>query len=161
LFNQIVSQKDSNGEPNYKANFLRSVTSGKNIDNSTQIITKMGCVLVNCIHEYMVSSFFMECNYKTGNITRQETYALVPKTPVFGLTQEQKDTLLNLHRQARAAVNASNMKELNWSDELANIAQVIFFKKIFFFIKYNNRTIIEIYNCLLNFIIFLFISIFF
>jgi len=40
------------------------------------------------------------------------------------LTQEQKDTLLNLHREARAAVNASNMKELYWDNELANIAQV-------------------------------------
>ena len=40
------------------------------------------------------------------------------------LTQEQKDTLLNLHREARAAVNASNMKELYWDDGLANIAQV-------------------------------------
>jgi len=122
LFNQIVSQKDSNGEPNYKAKFIGSMTGGKNIDNSTQIITKMGCVLVNCNFDN-VDFRFMECNYKTGNITGQETYALVPKTPVFGLTQEQKDTLLNLHRQARAAVNASNMKELNWDDELANIAQ--------------------------------------
>ena len=40
------------------------------------------------------------------------------------LTQQQKDTLLNLHRQARAAVNASNMQELYWDNELANIAQV-------------------------------------
>jgi len=39
------------------------------------------------------------------------------------LTQEQKDTLLNLHREARAAVNASNMKELNWDDNLASVAQ--------------------------------------
>ncbi len=50
------------------------------------------------------------------------------------LTQEQKDTLLKLHRQARAAVNASNMKELNWDDDLANVAQVNIFKK-----KLNNR----------------------
>jgi len=122
LFNQIVSQKDSNGEPNYKAKFIGSMTGGKNIDNSTQIITKMGCVLVNCNFDN-VDFRFMECNYKTGNITGQETYALVPKTPAFGLTQEQKDILLNLHRQARAEVNNPNMKELNWNDELANIAQ--------------------------------------
>lgn len=39
------------------------------------------------------------------------------------LTQEEKDTLLNLHREARAAVNASNMKEINWDNNLATIAQ--------------------------------------
>ncbi len=50
------------------------------------------------------------------------------------LTQKEKDTLLDLHRQARAAVNASNMKELNWDDDLANVAQVNIFKK-----KLNNR----------------------
>jgi len=43
------------------------------------------------------------------------------------LTQQQKDTLLNLHREARAAVNASNMQELYWDNELANIAQVNIF----------------------------------
>jgi len=43
------------------------------------------------------------------------------------LTQEEKDTLLYLHREARAAVNASNMEELNWDDELASKAQVIFY----------------------------------
>jgi len=43
------------------------------------------------------------------------------------LTKEQKDTLLKLHRQARAAVHASNMKELNWDNDLAKIAQVIIF----------------------------------
>jgi len=39
------------------------------------------------------------------------------------LTQSEKNTLLNLHRNARAEVNSSNMKELFWDDELANIAQ--------------------------------------
>ena len=58
------------------------------------------------------------------------------------LTQEQKDTLLNLHREARAAVNASNMKELNWDNNLATIAQVNFFfflKNLYLVIKDNNR----------------------
>jgi len=44
------------------------------------------------------------------------------------LTQEQKDTLLKLHREARAAVHASNMQELYWDNDLNKIAQVIIFK---------------------------------
>jgi len=53
------------------------------------------------------------------------------------LTQDQKNTLLTLHRQARAAVNASNMKTLNWDNELANIAQVIILFR-YFIINNNN-----------------------
>jgi len=61
------------------------------------------------------------------------------------LTQEEKDTLLNLHREARAAVNASNMKEINWDNNLATIAQVIFFR---FFLYFNliKEIIISLYN---------------
>jgi len=39
------------------------------------------------------------------------------------LTQEDMDTLLSLHREARDEVNATNMKELIWDDELASNAQ--------------------------------------
>jgi len=39
------------------------------------------------------------------------------------LSKDQRKTLLRLHREARAAVNASNMKELNWDDGLEKIAQ--------------------------------------
>jgi len=39
------------------------------------------------------------------------------------LTQNQIDTLLTLHQNARAEVNASNMKELFWDVDLATIAQ--------------------------------------
>jgi len=39
------------------------------------------------------------------------------------LTSDQKQTLLKLHKNARSAVNASNMKSISWSDSLAAKAQ--------------------------------------
>jgi len=41
------------------------------------------------------------------------------------LTSSQKKTLLSLHKEARAKLNASNMKSISWSDSLASAAQVI------------------------------------
>jgi len=39
------------------------------------------------------------------------------------LTSSQKKTLLSLHKEARAKLNASNMKSISWSDSLASAAQ--------------------------------------
>ncbi|KAG4088396.1 PR-1-like protein [Neocallimastix lanati (nom. inval.)] len=39
------------------------------------------------------------------------------------LTSSQKDALLSLHKEARAKLNASNMKSISWSDSLASAAQ--------------------------------------
>ena len=123
----IIEQKDENDELKYSIKFRFGDRYENNIDNSTVIVTKLGCGFADCSLKGMVPSFFMDCTYITGNIIGHETYEVEPKTITSGLSQEQKDVLINLHRQARAAVNASNMKELNWDDELADIAQVIFF----------------------------------
>ena len=136
LFNLIMKQKDGNNESNYKAKFKSGMSRGQNTDNSSQLVTKLGCGLTDCTLKGMVPSFFMECKFKTGNITGTEVYTLESNTISFGLTQEQKNSLINLHRQARVAVNASNMKELNWDDKLAEDAQVITFIENFLFIFY-------------------------
>lgn len=43
------------------------------------------------------------------------------------LTEDEKKTLLELHKEARAAVNAPDMKELFWNETLANSAQVNYY----------------------------------
>jgi len=40
------------------------------------------------------------------------------------LTQDEKDTLLRLHKEAREAVNAPDMSEISWDENIANGAQV-------------------------------------
>jgi len=40
------------------------------------------------------------------------------------LTQTQKDDLLYLHRKAREAVHAPDMKSISWDDKLARASQV-------------------------------------
>ncbi|ORX54643.1 hypothetical protein BCR36DRAFT_581527, partial [Piromyces finnis] len=41
------------------------------------------------------------------------------------LTESQKSELLSLHKSARSAVHASNMKSISWDSSLAADAQVI------------------------------------
>ena len=150
-----MNEKDAFDESNYRENFLSTSYNGKVVGHYSQIVwasnTKLGCGLADCsgVGSYKL---FMVCRYQTGNILGYEVYGLgsstttsstfittttttIKPTSTNGLTQQQKDTLLNLHRQARAAVNASNMQELYWDNKLANIAQVNNFLKIkeFFF----------------------------
>jgi len=49
------------------------------------------------------------------------------------LTEDEKTTLLELHKEARAAVNAPDMKELFWNETLADSAQVNYY--IFIYCK--------------------------
>ena len=156
LFNQFMEEKDVFDRSNYRAKFVSGSYNGEVIGHYSQIVwasnTKVGCGLANCSSLGFVYGLFMVCRYQTGNILGYEVYGLgsstttsstsittttttIESTSTQGLTQQQKDTLLNLHRQARAAVNAPNMQELYWDNELANIAQVNNFLKIkeFFF----------------------------
>jgi len=145
LFNQFMEEKDAFDRSNYRAKFVSGSYNGEVIGHYSQIVwasnTKVGCGLANCSSLGFVYGLFMVCRYQTGNTIGYEVYGLgsstttsstsittttttIESTSTQGLTQQQKDTLLNLHRQARAAVNASNMQELYWDNELANIAQV-------------------------------------
>jgi len=46
------------------------------------------------------------------------------------LTQDEKNTLLELHRNARSVLNAPDMKQIYWDSTLASGAQVIIYNII-------------------------------
>ena len=45
------------------------------------------------------------------------------------LTENEKDTLLSLHKKARNEVGAKDMKSISWSSGLASAAQVSVLRK--------------------------------
>ncbi|OUM62284.1 hypothetical protein PIROE2DRAFT_11486 [Piromyces sp. E2] len=120
LFNVFYREKAAFDETNTRAKFEGPKSNSKKISHYSQIVwaenDKVGCGLSFCDEGKM-----LVCQYATGNVIGKEVY----QQAKFSLTDEQKNTLLELHRKARAEVNATNMKEIKWDDELAEYAQII------------------------------------
>merc|ERR1712244_159305 len=69
------------------------------------------------------SQVFGHCWYKMSRVILP-LLALVAVTQagLLTLTQEEKDTFVNMHNDLRQATGAANMPNLVWSDDLAAVA---------------------------------------